>query len=261
MKKYYVVGDRVSQSLSPTIFNYWFEKYKIDAVYKYLQLNNQNFDKKIIKTIQDKNTLGFNITIPFKKKIIKHIDILDTHSKKINAVNCVSTKPKIKGINTDWVGYLKALPKKNNLKNKKVLIIGYGGAAAAIYYSLKKEGFKKIIVVNRSKKKIMNSEKTIYTKSIKTLDKHIVNSALIINTTPKNLISPKSKKLVPPNTLLSDIVYKPKTTKFLKQFPKNPKIYGISMLLQQAVPCFKFWFGFSPSVDKKLISILNKKIA
>ena len=32
------------------------------------------------------------------------------------------------------------------------------------------------------------------------------------------------------------------------------------MLLHQAIPCFKLWFGFSPSVDTKLIKILDKKI-
>ena len=32
------------------------------------------------------------------------------------------------------------------------------------------------------------------------------------------------------------------------------------MLLEQAIPCFKIWFGFNPSVDKKLNKILDKKI-
>ena len=60
--------------------------------------------------------MGLNITIPFKQKIIKHLDELDKHSKKINAVNCVVIKKKIKGINTDWIGYYKTIPKKNIYK-------------------------------------------------------------------------------------------------------------------------------------------------
>ena len=31
-------------------------------------------------------------------------------------------------------------------------------------------------------------------------------------------------------------------------------------LLEQAIPCFKLWFGFKPSIDNKLLNILNKKI-
>ena len=101
---------------------------------------------------------------------------------------------------------------------------------------------------------------TKYTKSISDLGKHLNTAQIIINTTPKNPISSKNKKLVSPKALLSDIVYKPKETNFLKMFPKNKKIYGISMLLEQAIPCFKIWFGFNPSVDQKLIKVLNNKI-
>ena len=81
MKKFYVIGSNSSKSLSPTIFNYWFKKYKINAKYGFLELNNKNFNKKIKETIKNKNTYGLNITIPFKQKIIKHLDILDKHSK------------------------------------------------------------------------------------------------------------------------------------------------------------------------------------
>ena len=62
------------------------------------------------------------------------------------------------------------------------------------------------------------------------------------------------------NALISDIVYKPKHTAFLKKFQENKKIYGISMLIEQAIPCFNEWFGFDPKVDSELIKKLNIKI-
>ena len=42
MKKLYVVGNKASKSLSPTIFNYWFKKYNIKASYGYLELTEKN---------------------------------------------------------------------------------------------------------------------------------------------------------------------------------------------------------------------------
>ena len=54
MKNFYVVGNNTSKSLSPTIFNYWFKKYKIKARYNYLQLNNNNFDLKITNLLRNK---------------------------------------------------------------------------------------------------------------------------------------------------------------------------------------------------------------
>ncbi len=38
------------------------------------------------------------------------------------------------------------------------------------------------------------------------------------------------------------------------------KIYGISMLIEQAKPCFKIWFGKNPSVDAKMLKAIYKKI-
>ena len=260
MKKFYVVGNKSSSSLSPTIFNHWFKKYKINAKYSFLELNNENFEKKIKNLLKNKKVKGLNITIPFKQKIIKHLNVLNKHAKKINAVNCVSIDKKIKGTNTDWEGYYKTIPMKNILKTKRVVIIGYGGAALAIHYVLKLKGFKNIEIFNRSKKKLSFEKKNKYTKTITSLSKSLVDAGLIINTTPTNPINVKYKRLIRKKTVLSDIVYKPKETKFLKNYPENKKIYGISMLLEQAIPCFKTWFGFTPVVDSGLIKILDKKI-
>ena len=260
MKKFYVVGDKVSKSLSPFIFNYWFKKYKINGSYGYLEINNKNFNKKIKETLKNKNVYGLNITIPFKQKIIRHLDGLEINAKKINAVNCVSKTHKTKGFNTDWEGYFKTLPKIKNLKKKKIILIGYGGAALAIHYMLKTKGFKNIIIFNRTKKTLYFEKKKSHTLSTNKLSNYIMGAELIINTTPTNPINTKLKKLVSKDTLLSDIVYTPKETGFLKSFPNNKKIYGISMLLEQAILSFNLWFGFKPTLDTGLMKAISKKI-
>tara|TARA_B100000674_G_C37769536_1_gene881824 strand:- start:156 stop:941 length:786 start_codon:yes stop_codon:yes gene_type:complete len=260
MKKFYVVGNKVSKSLSPVIFNYWFKKYKIKAKYEYLELNNKNFDKKIREKLKEKDLCGLNITIPFKQKIIKHLQSLDKHSTVINAVNCVSTKPKIRGINTDWTGYYKTLPMTKNLINKNILLIGYGGASLAIHYLLISKGFKNIIVLNRSKKALKYQKNNNYTVPLKKIENYLESADLIINTTPLNPINSRNKKLVKKQTILSDIVYSPKETDFLKAFPNNKKIYGIDMLVQQAIPSFKFWFGYKPILDTGLKQLLERKL-
>lgn len=260
MKKFYVIGNKASKSLSPAIFNYWFKKNKIKAKYSFIETNNINFDKNIKKTLQDKDVGGLNITIPFKQKIIKYTDNLNKHAEKIGAVNCLSIATTVKGTNTDWEGYFNSLPKIKNINKKKVLLIGYGGAALAIHYVLKKKGFNNIVIINRSRKQICFTKKKQYTVSLKHLNKYLPKADIIINTTPKNPIKTSEKKLVDQNVLLSDIVYTPKETNFLKLFPNNKKIYGIYMLLEQARLCFKIWFGFKPNIDSVLIDMLNKKI-
>ena len=67
MKNFFVIGDQASKSLSPLIFNHWFKKYNIQAKYSFLEVTKKNFNSEVIKKLNDKNTQGLNVTIPFKK--------------------------------------------------------------------------------------------------------------------------------------------------------------------------------------------------
>tara|TARA_B100000029_G_C17539564_1_gene946143 strand:+ start:506 stop:1291 length:786 start_codon:yes stop_codon:yes gene_type:complete len=260
MKQFFVVGDRASKSLSPLIFNHWFKKYKIKARYSFVEVKKTNFNKTIINKINNKNTSGFNVTIPFKKDIIKHLDNLTNHAKNIGAVNCVTVKKKINGTNTDWLGYLGSVKSKKINKKNKIVILGYGGASKAIFYGFCTKGYNNIMIFNRSKKIIRINGIKKFTKKYSLIDSFLSEADLIINTTPTNPLSKRQVKSVKKSCVISDIVYKPKETKFLDNFKKNKKIYGISMLIEQAVPCFRHWFGFVPVVDRSLLKKLNEKI-
>ncbi len=260
MKEFFVIGNQSSKSLSPLIFNHWFKKYKIRAKYRFVEVKEQDFDKVLIKKIQDRKVFGLNVTTPYKKKIIKHLDIKSTHAKNIGAVNCVLVGKRLKGINTDWTGYLNSIKLEKITKDKKILILGYGGASQAVFYGLLLKGFKNIMVFNRSRKLIKLKGVNKFTKKYSLADKHLSCADLIINTTPTNPLNTKQTKLISNKALISDIVYKPKETPFLLNFKKNKKIYGITMLIEQAIPCFRQWFGFSPRVDKTLLKKLNSKI-
>ena len=260
MKNFFVIGDKASNSLSPLIFNHWFKKYNIRAKYYFLEVSKKNFDTEIVKKIRDKKIQGFNVTIPFKKDIIKYLDNKNIHAQNIGAVNCVTIGNKIKGINTDWVGYLNSIKQEKINKNKNILILGFGGASQAIYYGFLFKGYKNVSIFNRSKKTININRSNKYTKDYSLINSYLVKSDLIINTTPTNPLTKKQISLIKKTTIISDIVYQPKETPFLKKFKLNKKIYGISMLIEQALPCFKQWFGFVPIVDEVLIKKLNKKI-
>ncbi len=260
MKEFFVIGNQTSKSLSPLIFNHWFKKYKLDAKYDFVEVKESDFDKVIIKKKQREKVYGFNVTTPYKKKIIKHLDVKNTHANNIKAVNCVLVGKKLKGTNTDWAGYLTSIKTTKINKNNKIIILGYGGASQAIFYGLLLRGFKNVVIFNRTKKLIKFKETKKYTKAYSLINKHLGCADLIINTTPTNPLNKNQTKLVSSKTLISDIVYRPKETLFLKNFKDNKKIYGITMLIEQAIPCFRLWFGFSPKVDKALLKKLNNKI-
>jgi len=263
----YVVGERVSTSLSPTIFNYWISKYSINAEYGFKEIKNENFNNTIKEILEEQNLCGLNITTPFKEKIVNHLDQVDNHSKIIGAVNCVTVNNnKYHGSNTDWIGYSEALKMKTTKEdriNKEVMVIGYGGAAKAIVYALLFFEYKKIHIFNRSLLKFKNLvNKKIEAHSIMEIKNFINTSGLIINTIPISILSDlKIQKNLAFNTTISDIIYRPLETEFLSHF-NNPqkKIYGLQMLIYQAIPCFEKWFGLRPEIDEKLLEITKNKI-
>ena len=173
MKNFFVIGEQTSKSLSPLIFNHWFKKYNIKAKYSFLEATKKNFDNKILEALSDKKFQGFNVTIPFKKDIIKHLDNKNIHAKKIGAVNCVTIGNKIKGINTDWLGYLNSIKQEKINKNKNILILGFGGASQAIYYGFLFKGYKNVNVFNRSKKAINIGGTNKYTKDYSKINPYL----------------------------------------------------------------------------------------
>ena len=69
------MGNPIKHSLSPVLHNYWFKKYKIDANYSIIDVKESEL-KNVIEKIKNKDLNGINITLPYKQKIVPHIDVL-----------------------------------------------------------------------------------------------------------------------------------------------------------------------------------------
>ena len=226
--------------------------------------------KNINKAIKVFNIIGINVTIPYKKKIIKYLDELDVKAKKLEAVNTIlNINGKLKGYNTDVYGFEKGLKSfKTWNKKKPVIVIGAGGAAESIVYSLIEKSCKNIYVMNRTlskAKKLENKYSSII--SAKWLSYDIINEAsLIINTTSLGMIGCPNLSINLQNASkdlkVYDIVYNPQNTDLIKEAKKRnlDHITGLSMFLGQAEKSFKIWFKKSPLIDKKLLKIIKKQL-
>ena len=218
-------------------------------------------DPLIKLILNDTNILGFNVTIPFKESIKNKLTFFDKHSKKIQAINCVSKiKNKWVGKNTDWYGFEQAIKSKIKKKNsKKAVILGYGGASKAIIYSLQKRNFDEIGIYNRTQKKLktLTNNNKVFIINKKNIEKSIKKTDIVINSTPVDILALLGTRKIN-NVLAFDIVYSPKETLFLKHFKKSNRIYGVDMLIHQAIPCFEEWFGVRPIIDRGILILLNK---
>ena len=153
MKKYLVVGNPIEHSLSPKLQNYWLNFNNIKAIYGKLQAYDDDL-KELCSSIRNGQLNGLNITVPFKKKIIPHLDVLSGHALRTQSVNTVCLKDgNVTGYNTDIDGFELSVKKLDyDISNKKIVILGAGGVVPSIIYSLKRMNVKQIYLSNRTKK-------------------------------------------------------------------------------------------------------------
>ena len=121
MNKYLVIGNPIDHSLSPKLHNYWIKKNNLKAVYNKKELNSDDL-KDLIEKVREKNISGINVTVPFKKEIIPHLDRLTLDAEATQSVNTIilTNDGKIVGHNTDINGFENAIKDtKYNLLGKK----------------------------------------------------------------------------------------------------------------------------------------------
>ena len=150
MKKnrFAIIGRPISHSLSPIMHNYWFDKYKINAEYELLDIN-ENEIQSVINKVRDKEIKGINVTLPYKKSVIPFLSKTINDANETHSVNTIMLDKNndVIGENTDVFGfqaaYLKSISNQEK-KNKKVLIFGDGGVAPSIILSLLKSNILNI---------------------------------------------------------------------------------------------------------------------
>ncbi len=264
MKKYFVIGNPITHSLSPELHNFWFNINKIEAIYKKQELSSKEI-KNFILQIREKKINGANITVPFKKEIIPHLDILSDEAKITQSVNTICfNDDKLIGHNTDIVGFEFAIKeKKYTVHNKNVFILGAGGVVPSIIFALNKMKVANIFISNRTRskaddlKKIFNNIKIVDWGTTPDFDMIINATSLGLNESDEiNLDFSK----IGENKFFYDIIYNPKETNFLKKAKKLGNITenGKMMFIYQASAAFKIWHGVEPKINKDVLSLLDK---
>ncbi|WP_197914076.1 shikimate dehydrogenase [Listeria sp. PSOL-1] len=261
MKKYAVIGNPIHHSLSPIIHNRLIQELSLDAHYDAIQIDPERFDAEITR-LKQSDISGFNVTVPFKERIIPYLDEIHGLAKSCYAVNTVVRENnRWHGYNTDGDGYFEALMDIYKIHpNDKILIIGAGGASKGIYLTLKKRSLARIDVTNRTiqraKEMLISREDSAL--SIAEAEARLSEYSIIIQTTSIGLIEtkdqlPLSLKNLSADTLVSDIIYNPFETRFLKVArEKGAKTQnGLSMFIGQGALAFKYWTGITP--DRKLM--------
>lgn len=225
-------------------FNEKFKNEAINAVY-------ENFE---IPDIQDITTVigsnpdlaGFNVTIPYKEKVMDYLDYIAPEAAEIGAVNVVKVthngeRAVLKGFNSDVVGFVNSIKPLLRPLHKKALVLGTGGASKAVEYGLRKLGLETI--------KVSRTEKDNTITYGQVTPELLSEYKVIVNCTPCGM-APHFDECpnlpydsIDDSFLLYDLIYNPEETLFLRKGKEKDATVknGLEMLLLQAEEGWNIW--------------------
>ena len=264
MKKYLVIGNPIQHSLSPLIQNYWIKKNNINAIYEKEKLEKEGLNN-VISKVKAGKIHGVNVTVPFKKDIIPHLEELTPEAENTQSVNTIYlNNNKVTGHNTDIDGFRLAIQDiKFDVSEKHVLIVGAGGVVPSIIYALIKMKVNKISLINRTKEKAENLKKIFNDLNIINWNE-IQNSDMIINATSVGLNTNDVLNLdfskINNSKFFYDVIYNPTETNFLKNAKNlgNKTENGKKMFIYQAALAFKIWHGVQPEINEEVEKLLDQ---
>ena len=232
MKKYCVIGEKLTHTMSPQIHKAYFDYYKKQGVYEVTQIPMQDMEGGCKELLLQYD--GFNVTVPYKEKVLKYLDGTSQEAKSIGAVNTViKSGGRLYGYNTDPYGF---------------------------GYILKKMGAESVKIASRNRAKCGDSEHITY----ECLQNY--KGDVLVNTTPVGMYPnvdacPVSDEVICNFAIIVDIVYNPMFTKLLQSAVRLGKkaVGGLYMLVAQAMKSQEIWSN--SAADKSVTREIYNKLA
>jgi len=261
-----IMGWPVAHSLSPRLHGHWLRRYGIDGAYVPLPVPPERLEQAL-RALPALGFAGVNLTIPHKEPAVSLMNRLSPAAARIGAVNTVVVEPdgSLSGDNTDGFGFIAALSESWvgwRAEAGPAVLLGAGGAARAVAVALLDAGAPEVRLLNRTPERARTLAGElggpIYAVEWAERSAALDGAALLVNTTSLGMRGQPPLVLaldaLPRTALVTDVVYTPLITALLAvaRARGNPVVDGLGMLLHQARPGFRAWFGVDPVVDDDL---------
>jgi shikimate dehydrogenase len=263
-----VIGWPVSHSLSPRLHGHWLKEYRIDGSYIALPVQREDFSTAI-QSLQREGYRGVSVTVPHKEAAFAIAHRVDAAAKAAGAVNQLIFHEDggIEGLNTDAPGLAASLREDGvSPSGKRAILLGAGGAARAAVLALAELGASEVRILNRDRHRaevlVSNlssfCDTDLVPMALTDWRKVAGDAALVVNATSAGMKDTPSLDValeaLPKAAAVCDIVYNPLETGLLKHARglHLKTVDGLGMLMHQAVPAFKAFFGIEPKVTLAL---------
>lgn len=141
--RFALLGHPLGHSLSPQIHQAIYQAAGVRAVYDLLDTPEEQLPRVVPQLLATRD--GFNVTIPYKEKVMAWLAALDLSAQTCGAVNTVACAAR-RGYNTDIIGV-----RSLNLpyQDREVLLLGSGGAARVMAQAALEQGCRRLSVWSR----------------------------------------------------------------------------------------------------------------
>jgi len=261
-----VMGWPVAHSRSPRLHGHWLARHGIAGAYVPLPVPPERLSDAL-KGLSALGFAGCNVTIPHKTEALGLMDRLDPLAARIGAVNTIVVEKDgtLSGFNTDGYGFVESLREARGdwkADDGPVVVLGAGGAARAIVVTLLAQGAREIRLVNRTLPRAQELAATagpqVAALPWSARAQALEGAALLVNTTSQGMVGQAPLDIaldaLPRDALVSDIVYNPLLTPLLAAARARGHTIadGLAMLLHQARPAFRAFYGVMPDVTPEL---------
>lgn len=259
-----VVAKPIKHSLSPFIHNQAFEMTGVNGVYVAWEIAEQDLAESL-NNIRRYKMFGVNVSMPYKEKVMAHLDDVDETAAWIGAVNTVVLdEQRLIGYNTDGRGFWRATQtiKGFSITGKRLVVLGSGATARAIVAQAVRDGAEVISIVTKEKYLKSTKERLqglsehfdgqffVYAfDDTVSLQDDLSRADILVNATAlgmdgKSIPIPQSMRL-PKHLLVADVIYDPVETPLLAWARQEglSTLNGLGMLLYQAAEAFSLWTG------------------
>ncbi|HUB12197.1 MAG TPA: shikimate dehydrogenase [Acetobacteraceae bacterium] len=256
-----IIGWPVTHSRSPRLHGFWLERHGIDGAYVPLAVRPEDF-AAAVRGLAAAGFAGANVTQPHKRAAFAICDGVEQSAQRAGAVNTLVFRDgRITGSNTDGWGFMANLRAHGvDPAAGPALLLGAGGAARAIAAVLL-EARIAVTIANRTRdhaEALAHDLPDLRVLPWEQRSAALPDQALVVNATSLGMQGHPPLVLdldrAAPGLAIADIVYVPLETPLLADAASRGLrvVEGLGMLLHQAVPGFRAWFGGQPQVDEAL---------
>jgi shikimate dehydrogenase len=263
-----IIGYPLGHSVSPAFQQAAFDHLGLPYLYERWETPPSGLQPRVAG-FREGGTVGANVTVPYKEKVIQLLDELDPLARQIGAVNTIAVRDGLLiGHNTDAPGFLWALREKGgfNPRGKRAFVLGAGGSAKAVAVALLQAGAVAVQLSNRTEARAKALVETLRERSeaggvtvaVAAWGTVPEDVDLIVNATtmgmrggPSPDESPLEEAKFPGSAMACDLVYNPADTPFLESARRAgaATMGGLPMLVYQGALSFQLWTDVEPPID------------